>query len=997
MTTTSEAPSTAPPADGADVPRHTRRKDAARWLRTHRGLVVLLVIPFLLFGLPLLFGWVFLDGDNFLQNLPMRVLVGRDLRQWTLPLWNPYLSSGTPLLGGFNAGAAYPVTWLTAVLPIFAAWTINLAVAYDVALAGMYLFLRRQSISTTGAVFGAATFAFAGYMTAQIVHIDLIEGAAWLPWTLTAVHALTAGPGHARRGAGPGGDRPSGNGRWIVLLAVSLGLSVLSGSAEAIIDSSVLVAIYTVSRLVTMGYLRPMAWRALGSTVLALGTGLVGAVALGAAQWMSGLEFLSQSQRAQSSYSFFTSGSLPVRLVALIASPFILGTKQGQPGPYAGAYNFEEVTSYVGILALIAVFSLFLKRFRSRPESRQWWIWYVIGAVGLLSAFGGQTPFGHVLYLIPGVNNERLINRNLLLVDFSLAVLVAWWVHLLFDGKSATAGPVDTGPRRGWRRGHRAEVVVPCIPLAFIVIACLFLWFGGSELDHLMGAQIYVSSVTRLRVAGLVTVMALTAAAATWIVLIERRLSARRLRVLLTTVLIVDLALFNCFVIRPPTSDSTAQALGPMSAALRAHVGDARFIIYDPDQFETSQLYALGQTDLNLYAGLASGQGYTALTDGAYYNATGAHFQEDLNPSTLAGTTWDDLNASTLLSLPNYFLTPLPRPAPGPAVANDVEFPAHINSYGFPPAPVPTSYRLAAGASRTWYFGGVLTLRSFAVPLAPGQPGDLRAGLVTPTGGIRWLPAGEGTTVGSDGHTSLEVSFPPRVQAAGLVVEPVGADGITVGTPTAVTAQTGGVALNGRMQYGVTPPHWVFAGTIGNFGVFHNTASRGWAWVRSPDGGDPASGSSATSTAPEMDGEQQVTVHATAPVMLDRSQSWSTGWRATVQPLSASPGHPAAGAARSVTVIRAGTNQGVVLTGPGDYLVTFTYFPRSVEVGLALSAAAVLVILVWAVLAVTANRRRRRRMGPAGPAPGSGPGGFGAPDPVRPAPGARSPQPPAGR
>ena len=88
---------------------------------------------------------------------------------------------------------------------------------------------------------------------------------------------------------------------------------------------------------------------------------MVGGVALGAAQWIPGAAFASQSQRATATYSFFTSGSLPVRLVTLLASPFVLGTNQGQPGYYAGPYNFDEVTSYVGILALIAACSLFLR------------------------------------------------------------------------------------------------------------------------------------------------------------------------------------------------------------------------------------------------------------------------------------------------------------------------------------------------------------------------------------------------------------------------------------------------------------------------------------------------------------------------------------------------------------------------------------------------------------------------------------------------------------
>ena len=184
--------------------------------------------------------------------------MGRDLDHGMLPLWNPYLFSGTPCSAGFNAGAAYPATWLMAVLPVFVAWTLNLALAYDVALAGMYLFLRRQSVSTAAAAtFGAATFAFAGYMTAQIVHIDLIEGAA-----VAAVDvAGRARPDRADRAqvgesAAAAGRPAGGPGRmWVALLAVSLGLSVLSGGVEAVIDGGVLVLIYGVAGWWRMGYL----------------------------------------------------------------------------------------------------------------------------------------------------------------------------------------------------------------------------------------------------------------------------------------------------------------------------------------------------------------------------------------------------------------------------------------------------------------------------------------------------------------------------------------------------------------------------------------------------------------------------------------------------------------------------------------------------------------------------------------------------------------------
>ena len=70
-------------------------------------------------------------------------------------------------------------------------------------------------------------------MSAQIVHIDLIEGAAWLPWMLLAVHGLTdagapGAPTRHRRAGSAGGPVRRGGRRWVVLLAVSLGLTLLS-------------------------------------------------------------------------------------------------------------------------------------------------------------------------------------------------------------------------------------------------------------------------------------------------------------------------------------------------------------------------------------------------------------------------------------------------------------------------------------------------------------------------------------------------------------------------------------------------------------------------------------------------------------------------------------------------------------------------------------------------------------------------------------------------
>ena len=306
---------------------------------------------------------MFVDGDNLLQNLPLRVLVGSDLRQGVLPLWNPYLFSGTPLLAGFNAGAAYPATWLMAVLPTFTAWTSVRPWPTTWPSSACTSSSVVRPSAPTAATFGAATFAFAGFMTAQMVHIDLIrEQPGCRGW-------------HGRPRAHRRSDRTGAPARaairaaaarrrgWVALLAVSVGLSILTGGAEAIIDSGVLVAVYCGGPAGRRGRISHRAAPARPWP-------------LGGSPWPSGWPAAwpwvppsgsrgppsppSRSGRRPASPSSPVA-PCPYRLLTLLASPFVLGTNQGRPGYYAGPYNFPEVTSYMGILALIAVCSLFLR------------------------------------------------------------------------------------------------------------------------------------------------------------------------------------------------------------------------------------------------------------------------------------------------------------------------------------------------------------------------------------------------------------------------------------------------------------------------------------------------------------------------------------------------------------------------------------------------------------------------------------------------------------
>src|SRR3984885_4729274 len=140
------------------------------------AVVLLVALPALVFGVPVLLGHAVLPGDDLTQNFPLRVLAGREIRAGHLPLFDPYIWSGAPLLAGWNAAAAYPLTWLFVMLPGIAPWTLNMIVTWAVAGVGMFCFLRALRLGSLPSLLGGLSFAFAGAMSAQVSHFGLVAG-----------------------------------------------------------------------------------------------------------------------------------------------------------------------------------------------------------------------------------------------------------------------------------------------------------------------------------------------------------------------------------------------------------------------------------------------------------------------------------------------------------------------------------------------------------------------------------------------------------------------------------------------------------------------------------------------------------------------------------------------------------------------------------------------------------------------------------------------------
>ena len=939
-------------------------------------------LPSFLFGLPAALGVPWLVSDNLIQNFPLRVLVGVDLRHGHAPVWDPYLWSGSPLLSGFNAGAAYPATWVFTVLPGALAWVVNQALVEVVAAVGMVVLLRCLGRSWTASGLGAIAFSYGGFMVAQSVHIDVVEAGAWLPWAFAALDRLA--------------HRPAGHSAtpWVAMLGASLGLMGLSGAAEPIIDGGVVLGVYALW----------LVWRTPARRLsLALGVvaGVVLGLALASAQLVPGAFIQEQSQRAVHAYTFFTSGSMNKSLTLLGLDPLVLGTSGQFPIHFYATYSLPEVSSYIGIMPVMGLLGLLARRHRRHSEAPKWWIWYAIAALGMIFAWGGFTPLGHVLFYLPLFNRQRLLARNLLEVDLAVAVLFATWLdHMLLSTSSHTDGagggplpadPAGVGPGWWWRRlpgpeGWRSDIVLPLLaPVAIIGLQIVML-AGGTWFPHFLHVP---GPVTRSSLWPLVAFLTIPSAIAVWAgwLVVRRRQLARVMTPMLTVLLLVDLGLFNTFIQGAPDPEGATTA-NPTAVALAAAVaaqgvgpaGQAhRMAMFDPDRYYSDQIERLGEPDLNIVRGLSSVQGYGAVVAAAYDRATGTHLQLNMTPSALADGTFATLDLGVLVTVPQYFVhlvtaapgvpnsiingaTPIPPVGPAPrAPADTTTAPATPTSDYQDVGPPAATLSLVPESPRTQYLGTVLAVTSVSVPVraaAAGPGSSVRVGLLSADGRDTTWIGSAATGPGSPGTAVVRARRPTAASAVVLEAAGTGSSGtVEVGASVLRTAGQGTYRVDGSLRDMVTIPRWRFDGLIGRFAIFTQASAEGRAWVQ----GGPRRAARVVSSTPW--GDETIRVTTPRPATLIRSEQFATGWQATVTTVGP---HDRRTTHHAAVVRRQGLIQAVSVPA-GTSLVHFTYRPHRVLEGFVISALGFIVLV--GLVAWPFVQRRRRGVGARSTAP----------------------------
>jgi len=365
--------------------------------------------------------WDPLLWDSVAQFYPWRVLLRRGLRGGELPLWSPYQYCGYPLVGNGQSAIFYPPNWLLLIL--LAAKFLGVSLTLHFFIAGLltFYFCRLLKLSVIPALFAALAFSYGGFMVTWALLPTLVASAIWLPGALAGIELTQRG----RRSWG------------IVLLAASLGLTLLAGHIQIAAYVWIAAGVYALGRLL-YGLLRKQSavwWP------VAIGAGL--GLMLGMAQVLPTVELGMNSPRGsqvptQQGWQFQQHRSLrPFELITFV-SPDALGTPasfSSQDRYWGTKFGivYSEHCGFASVVTLLLAIVAVIYR-------RDWISWaFACAALVVLSVIMGG-PLAHLLYFwVPKIGLMGSFTRFLFVYIFLVAVLAALGLDHLMSRTAANA------------------------------------------------------------------------------------------------------------------------------------------------------------------------------------------------------------------------------------------------------------------------------------------------------------------------------------------------------------------------------------------------------------------------------------------------------------------------------------------------------------------------------------------------------------------------------
>ena len=343
-------------------------------------------------------------NDVAMQMIPWRHAVREAVTHGRLPLWNPFILCGEPLLAVMQPATLHPFTWLGLLLPLSHAWTLEMTLGLFLALLSGYALFRDLSLSPVASAFGGTVWAFSDYLR---FHAGWPHSAAAAPFPLLLLGLRRLAVERSRSG--------------VAVTIVSLFLTAVAGHPESLFHAVAAGGLWFLYCLAFEAH------RGRGRAVLmALAAGTVTA-------GLTAVILLPHVEAIRQTYDYFFRStwwvhqkkSMPLKdslaTMQQILIPYVLGV----PDHGSMAAKSQIPQAYVGSVAL----PLALLGLASRRRIR--WILLLLGALGA-AAWARFPVIADGISALPLFDlaiNERLV----FLFCFSVAALAAIGIDSLRD------------------------------------------------------------------------------------------------------------------------------------------------------------------------------------------------------------------------------------------------------------------------------------------------------------------------------------------------------------------------------------------------------------------------------------------------------------------------------------------------------------------------------------------------------------------------------------
>jgi len=373
-------------------------------LKRKESLLILLFFALILFWFHdvIFYENIFSDSDLGRYFYPLRHFAVNSMKGGDVPLWNPYIHVGKPLLATLQTCVFYPVSIIYYIIPAFDD-AFDWYIIFHFILAGifMYILMRYWKHSRTAASVSSVVFVFGGYLSSVISLNTSLSSVVWLPIiVLFFDKALRT-------------KRPF----YAVVASIFMAIQFLGGEPTMIYCTTWLIFFYL------LGFIYTSRSRECGpkGVLMLFGLFVITAglwVLISAIQLLPFIELLSKSTRAGvNDFNTITTWSLsPPELLAFFI-PYVLGNIS-IPAAYLDTQQWMT-NFYLGIIPFFFILFAFI----SRP-SKKAKFFGILTVLFLILALGRYTPMYKILHdYIFGFGHIRYPIRFIFVAIFSISIL----------------------------------------------------------------------------------------------------------------------------------------------------------------------------------------------------------------------------------------------------------------------------------------------------------------------------------------------------------------------------------------------------------------------------------------------------------------------------------------------------------------------------------------------------------------------------------------------